>query len=152
MPVIEEVNVLRGRYTERQFQEAVRLTDYTGCLLVHYACRYNASVSVIQLLLDSDNGNNSIYKKNVMGWLPIHAACEQGFPHLDIVRLLISRDVEKKTLLVKDQRGRVPLYTACDECRSVEVIQLLLLAILVNGSSVCVQNNGNLACGNLLMT
>ena len=109
MPVIEEDNVLKGRYTERQFEEAVHLRDFTGCLLVHYACRYNASESVIQLLLDSYNGNNSIYKKNVMGWLPIHAACEQGFLHLDIFRLLISRDVEKKTLLVKDQRGRVPL-------------------------------------------
>jgi len=126
-PDIEEVKVLIARYTETDFQEAVLHKDYTGMMLIHHACYGDVHVAVIQLLLDSDAGNNSIFKKNIMGWLPIHAACEDGTP-VENVRLLMDRDADKKTLLMKDTDGRVPLHTACDKGGSVELIQLLLRA------------------------
>jgi hypothetical protein len=127
--LIEEVTAVISRYTEIDLQQAVLLQDSMGNLLLHYACYDDASVEVVQLLLDVEVENKSIYQKNCTGWLPIHAACMRH-SSIDNVRLLIDRDTDKQSLLVKDIGGRVPLFSSCDEGYNVEVTKLLLKTIL----------------------
>jgi hypothetical protein len=124
-PSLEEVTAVTVRYTERDFQEAVLLKDYLGNLLIHYACWENAIVEVVQLLLDTEVENKSIYQYNITGMLPIHNAC-QHCDNIDNVRLLMDRDVDKKTLLARDIQGLVPLFIATEAYNNVELTKLVL--------------------------
>jgi hypothetical protein len=124
-PSMEDVDVVLARYTEADIQEAVRMKDFIGCLLLHYACHQHVPVLIVQWLLDKEVENKSIYQQNRMGSLPIHGAC-LDYANLDSIRLLLERDVDKKTLLVRDIQGRLPLFTSTDEGNNVEVTKLVL--------------------------
>jgi hypothetical protein len=65
--LIEEVTAVISRYTEIDLQQAVLLQDSMGNLLLHYACYDDASVEVVQLLLDVEVENKSIYQNNCTG-------------------------------------------------------------------------------------
>jgi hypothetical protein len=57
LPSMEDVDVVLARYTEADIQEAVRMKDYIGCLLLHYACHQHVPVLIVQWLLDKEVQN-----------------------------------------------------------------------------------------------
>jgi hypothetical protein len=68
---MEELNVLIAKYTEKDLQEAVLLKDNSGWLPIHWVCRRNTPLEVIQMLLDSDTDKKSILVRDDGGCLPI---------------------------------------------------------------------------------
>ncbi len=134
--IMEEVNLLKANDTEKDLQDAVLAKgtsgdtsgDTRGDRLIQIACRMNAPVEVIQLLLDSDTEKKTIVLKDHDGCLPIHlAACSRRASGA-VIQLLLDSDTEKKSILKKDNKGRLPIHTACLHNGPVEVIQLLLQA------------------------
>ena len=56
----------------------ILVKDDIGRLPIYYACKHgNATVEVIQLLLESDADKKSIFEKDGYGELPIKYACEE---------------------------------------------------------------------------
>jgi ankyrin repeat protein len=102
--MMEEVNVLIAKYTEKDLQEAVLVKDNNGSMPIHWACTYDALLEFVQMLLDSDTDKKSIFEKDKSGWLPIHKACFGGAT-VEVIQLLLDSDDNKKPIFVKDDYG-----------------------------------------------
>jgi ankyrin repeat protein len=105
-------------------QNHIRKPTIGNDLPVHLACKYNGSLEVIQLLLDSYN--EAIYIRGKKGSLPLHFACSGVDKSAveDVVALLIKK--YPNSVSVRDYQGYLPLHYAIERNLSLSVIQLLV--------------------------
>jgi ankyrin repeat protein len=84
---VEVIQLLLDSDTDKQ---SILERIHDGRLPIHCACRANAPVEVIQLLLDSDDSDNkkSLLEEDYNGWLPIHRACDAD-TSIEVIRLLL---------------------------------------------------------------
>ncbi len=91
------------------------LLVYSLTLIVLTTFRYNAPPRVIQMLLESDGSQESLFVDSLYGQVPLHVACRCNL-NPDSLRLLLDYDIDKKTILLQDNAGRLPLHVAYLHC------------------------------------
>lgn len=97
--------------------------------LLRLTVRYNAPCEVIQMLLDADVENRTLFEPGMYNQLPVHVACRCDLiPHS--MKLLLDYDTQKKTLMVEDNAGRIALHVAYLRNSHKQTIQILLEAMI----------------------
>jgi len=94
-----------------------------GRLPIHIACRKNANLQIIRLLMEY-NPNGSL-EADTLGRLPIHYALSNGASDPVIEMLLEKRPTAAQGM---DRRGWLPLHVACSVGASTNVVNLLVKA------------------------
>jgi len=92
-------------------------------LPLHIACRKNANVQVVRLLLEAC-AKGSV-EPDALGRLPLHYALSNGAQD-DVVQLLL--DTTPNAARGTDRRGWLPLHVACSVGASTKVIVMILQA------------------------
>ena len=90
----------------RAYPESIAIADTHGMLPLHWALWGRASVDLVHVLIEADNGS-AAYKVDEYGRLPMHLACEYSVSSASVVDLLSS--VNPSATFVKDHRGKIPL-------------------------------------------
>jgi ankyrin repeat protein len=92
-----------------------------GWLPLHHACRCNASLPILELLVQ--NYTESVTIPNGKGLLPLHFACAHQAP-LEVVTYLL--DIYPEGILVPNQNQRLPIHIAFASRAPQDVIELLI--------------------------
>jgi len=92
-------------------------------LPLHCACRKNANIDIVRLLVDRDK--DALLEPDSLGRLPLHYALSNGADEQIITLLLLRDPISAKGV---DERGWTPLHVACNVGASMKVIQLMLHA------------------------
>jgi len=122
-----EPKVLRLLIQKDSQVTRMRLDNRDGGLLLHAACKSNAPLDTIQLLLELNP--DSISQRDDSGWLPLHRACAYMEPSsLTMIELLISHYPEAVRVPVEDNQynSELPLHLALKCGASAEIIFTLL--------------------------
>lgn len=116
---------------------------WEGLTPLHWACKYNSSLEVIQYLVDegqryfqeSDDYDetliNAMYEfismKCHQDQTCIHKVCANG-PNasLGVLKILLDGCDDPRILLGSDKKKKLPLHTACQENAPLDVIQYLV--------------------------
>jgi ankyrin repeat protein len=99
---------------------AVRQRDVFGGCVLHSACRFNQSETVIKLLVK--HYALAVQEKMIDGWFPLHYACAFNQGH-SVIKLLVEHYTEAVKQTNSD--GYYPLHLACIGNKSESVIELL---------------------------
>jgi len=134
-----------GRLTTDQFRALLRSfgnnfmshADNTGAIPFHTACRNEAPVEILDLLLHAQPGALTVTDNS--GFLPLHSACRTAAP-VEILKFLLQRD--PASVQVRDNAGALPLHRLCGSKPTVDAVELLLKAF--EGSISVRMNNGDL--------
>ena len=85
-----------------------------GDTVLHYACKFGASLDIFELLLFDDQkeeeNKNLIRKENNEGENILHYTCKYNL-NLDALKLLVEKGGRKA--LKSNQTGKMPFETAC---------------------------------------
>ncbi len=105
--------------------QAVQKQNKNNLAPIHLACHHNASIKVIEILLENDPNKKTLKMKSKhLGFLPLHFACSNSKTSIEVIRTLILEDNE--AVSVEGRTGCTPLHTAIAENHDHKVIQLLL--------------------------
>jgi len=110
--------------------------DNTGALPLHVACRTDAPVEILELLLQEHPGAVRIADNS--GSLPMHVTCQADAPSRAVLQLLLDRS--PTALRARDHAGALPLHCLCASNPPVDALELLLRAC---HGSVAERNNNN---------
>lgn len=91
-----------------------------GWLPLHFACGYEASVDVVQLLLEAYPKATEVQDND--GDLPLHIACYNGLS-TNIVRMLL--ETYPKATEISNNKGYLPLHCACKYESSLETVKVI---------------------------
>jgi ankyrin repeat protein len=100
---------------------APETAENAGYLPLHYACRYKATLEVVQFLVKRNP--TALKTANNNGWSPLHLACNSQAP-LEAVQFLVERN--PTALETTNNNGWSPLHLACNSQASLEVVQFLV--------------------------
>eukprot|EP00980_Cylindrotheca_fusiformis_P003287 scaffold743_cov117-Cylindrotheca_fusiformis.AAC.6 len=140
---LEEANALNVFHLieNQQFEEAILLIkrvpteasrpclsstcpQKNGNLALHEACRYGASVELVEALIEANE--SAVRATAEWGYLPLHFSCALNAP-CSVVSKLVATD--PSTARTKEaNEGRLPLHLAVKHGASIDVIMLLLFA------------------------
>ena len=118
---MERVKLLVSKYSQ-----AVQETSGEGCLPIHYACRDNAPLGVVEFLANQSPG--SLFKRTFgtcihNGFLPFHFLCIGS--SFDSVKWMMKH--EPRVVMEVNGDGSLPLHLLCGNPRAtVELITILL--------------------------
>ena len=119
--VTEEIIQCLLKYFPAAVNEA---DDRNGCLPLHYACRCNATLGLIELLIDANP--DSVRHEDNNGFSPLHWLCANKDTDItEIIQCLLS--YYPAAVNVADDWERLPLTYACENSNvSLVIIQLLI--------------------------
>ena len=104
--------------------ELIRIRDDSGKLPIHMACRNNAPVEVVAMLVEMDP--TALQLADYSGALPIHECC-CGVVNDSSVRFLVEREGGVGTLAARNQEGAMPLHVLCGSTNtSLRSVQYLI--------------------------
>ncbi|OEU11466.1 hypothetical protein FRACYDRAFT_270753 [Fragilariopsis cylindrus CCMP1102] len=159
MKTNETIEIIRLLLEADQEKSTLYVKDVYDSLPLHTAVRYNASVEVIQLLLENDmhikndNGNNNnnnqnsstaavvvkntLYTEGLHGQYPLTVACRSGNVSSQVLQILLDYDSNnsssssKQTIFHKDKTGRLPIHIFMLRNTCSKSLQVLLESMLV---------------------
>jgi len=110
--------------------------DDTGAVPFHVACRTDAPVEVLELLLQEYPGAVRIADNR--GSLPMHVACSADAPSRAVLQLLLDRS--PTALHARDHSVALPMHCLCASDPPVDAVALLLRE---NHGSISKRNDNN---------
>ena len=95
--------------------------DTEGNLSLHLACKNNAPLDVVKLLVETYP--DAVKENNKREELPLHLACRNNVP-LDVIKLLVESYPD--SIKEKNREGQLALHLACNACATIEIVKLLI--------------------------
>ena len=134
----EEVRSWLRSHSITQAREAAMITGENNVTPLYLACRNNAPIDIIEVLVGV--APKTVEMDNANGWLPMHTACHFG-ASLEVLRVLA--DAYPDSTHCVDLRGRTPLHFALGNIdRPISPAAVLLL--LTGGAGKCTDMGGML--------
>ncbi len=129
-----------------------------GLTPLHWACKYNAPLEIVQFLISEgekyfpyDGRLQLVSMKSHYRQVPLHLTCSNG-PDTSIAVVKLLLDCDDKVLQVRDKDSKLPLHIACEEHVSFDIIKCLVDRDSNKENLLIGDNNGkiplNLACEN----
>lgn len=102
------------------FPGALKVKSFKGLLPIHYACRHQAPVDVIDCMGKYDP--ESLTQLTKLGWTPLHMAIAHHAPEDTVARLCTSTALRAKTV----DGARLPVHIAAVSGCTTKVAKLVL--------------------------